>query len=238
VPDATDAVIEVVAQYLPIGIARAVVKSTLRRMGLPPERLEHDELAGFVSTLEQSLPMYIVDPERRGECVGKLRELLPHAQRSALPSPRPRAPAREKPRPSPAPPAAEPPAGGTVRVRTAADVVDACDLARETARRLGFSLLDQTKIATATSELARNILLYVGDGEVRVATLESPRAIQISAVDSGAGIPDVGLVMNASYRSRTGMGMGLKGARRLMSDLEIQSRVGAGTTIVATKVLP
>src|ERR1019366_8551031 len=72
--------------------------------------------------------------------------------------------------------------GGSVRVRSSHDVVQACDLARETARKLEFSLLDQTKIATAASELARNILLYAGDGEVRILKVESPRGLQITAI--------------------------------------------------------
>lgn len=91
-------------------------------------------------------------------------------------------------------------------------------------------------MATAASELARNILLYAGAGELRVGISETPsRGIQITAIDTGPGIPDVDRVMSSGYRSRTGMGMGLKGARRLMDELEIDSRVGVGTTIVARK---
>jgi serine/threonine-protein kinase RsbT len=249
-PEATHALIETLSRYFPSGIARAVVRSTLRRGGLPEEGLDEVDLDQFVSALEQTLPMYIVDPQRRGECIGSVRDLIPHSQRGPLPSPRPRSPLRDTPRPAPDPVLSGPgeprghatdgdrTPGGTVRVRSARDVVHACDLARETARGLGFSLLDQTKIATAASELARNIVLYVGDGELRVAALVAPRGIQITAADTGSGIADVALVMNAGYRSRTGMGMGLKGTKRLMDSLEIQSRVGVGTTVVARKLVP
>ncbi len=243
-PDATADVIGTLNQYFPAGIARAVLRSTLRRGGLPDEHLDESDLTSFVSALEQTLPMYIVDPERRGECIGKVRRLLPHSQRGPVSSPRPRVAPRESPRPAPAAPEpavstelAERLSGGVVRVRSARDVVQGCDLARETARRLGFSLLDQTKIATVASELARNILLYVGDGELRVTALEAPRGIQLVAIDTGAGIADVGLVMNSGYRSRTGMGLGLKGTKRLMDELEIDSRAGVGTTVVAKKLL-
>jgi serine/threonine-protein kinase RsbT len=127
-------------------------------------------------------------------------------------------------------------AGGVVRVRSASDVVDACDLARQVARSVGFNALDQTKIVTTASELARNIVLYAGDGEVRISTIEGPRrGVQIVAADSGPGIADIERVMSSGYRSRTGMGMGLKGAKRLMDQLEIESRPGAGTTVVARK---
>ncbi|HEY5147904.1 MAG TPA: anti-sigma regulatory factor [Polyangiaceae bacterium] len=248
-PDATETVIGMLAQYFPPAIARAVVRSTLRRGGFANDSLDVGDLPDFVSALEQTLPMYIVDLERRGECVERVRELLPHAQRGPAPSPRPRPTPRENGR-SPADRAPDSPrdpsdgaasserlVGGSVRVRSSHDVVQACDLARETARKLEFSLLDQTKIATAASELARNILLYAGDGEVRILKVESPRGLQITAIDSGPGIADIDLVMNGGYRSRTGMGMGLKGAKRLMGELEIRSRLGVGTTVVATKVL-
>jgi serine/threonine-protein kinase RsbT len=187
--------------------------------------------------------MYMVDPARRGECVRKMRRLLPIGSRVSPPpgSPRPPGP-RPTPRaPSPAPAAdvetgGGATAGGVVRVRTARDVLQACGIARELARQLGLSALDQTKVATATSELARNIVLYVGDGEVRIRAVQTPRpGVQIVAADSGPGIPDVRLVMSAAYRSRTGMGMGLQGTKRLMDDFEIDSRVGVGTTIVAKK---
>jgi len=249
-PDPTEDVLGTLGDYFPPAIARAVLRSTLRRGAVAGERIQEGELSDFVAELERTLPMYIVDPGRRGECIGRIRRLLPSERREAPPSPRPRPP-RETPRTPPAPlnavsgfegHATDGPSdragGGIVRIRTARDVVQACDLAREVARKLGFSLLDQTKIATAASELARNILLYVGDGEVRVSLVEAPkRGIRIAAVDSGAGIPDVDLVMNSGYRSRTGMGMGLKGTKRLMDDLAIESRAGAGTTVVATKLV-
>jgi serine/threonine-protein kinase RsbT len=245
-PDATEDVLGMLAAYFPPAIARAVLRSTLRRGGLADGRLEVVDLASFASTLEQTLTMYIVDPVRRGECVAKVRRLLPLAGMEPTPTPAPRSSPRQTPvrppaepeRRTPEPDAASGAPGGVVRVRQASDVVHACDLARATARGVGFTLLDQTKIATAASELARNILLYVGDGELRVTALESPRrGIQIAAVDSGAGIADVDLVMSGGYRSRTGMGLGLKGTKRLMDALEIDSRPGRGTTVVARKLL-
>jgi serine/threonine-protein kinase RsbT len=217
--DATGSVLEALCRYFPSEIARAIHASTLRRARLDPGPLPEDGLPDFVSALEQSLPMYIVDPARRSECIGALRRLMP-------------AYANDEP--------SEPsgPVSAMVRVRSAREVLQASDTARQTARRIGFSALDQTKIATAVSELARNILLYVGDGEVHVTVLTAPRrGIEIVAVDSGKGIADVSLVMDAGYQSRTGMGMGLKGTKRLMDHLEIATRPGAGTTVTARKFL-
>lgn len=214
--DATGSVLEALGRYFPAEIARAIHASTLRRARLESAALTNGALTSFVSALEQSLPMYIVDPARRGECLGAVRRLLPAsiAEEASVVT-------------------------TTVRIRSAREVLHASDTARQTARRIGFSALDQTKIATAVSELARNILLYVGDGEVTVSVVTAPRrGIQIVASDTGKGIDDVSLVMDADYRSRTGMGKGLKGTKRLMDQLEIATRPGAGTTVTARKFLP
>jgi serine/threonine-protein kinase RsbT len=230
-------------EYFPPNVARAVFRTALRNGSLN-EQAPEEHVQDIVAALEQTLPMYMVDPARRGECVRKMRRLLPTGSLASPPAPSPRPP---RPRSTPRGPWPAPSAdvetgdrgavgGGVVRVRTARDVLQACGIARELARQLGLSALDQTKVATATSELARNIVLYVGDGEVRIRAVQTPRpGVQIVAADSGPGIPDVLLVMNARYRSRTGMGMGLQGTKRLMDDFEIDSRVGVGTTIVAKK---
>lgn len=247
--DSTEPVLVRLGEYFPSAIARAVLKATLRRGKLPEDRLDEAALPQFIEALERTLPMYIVDAERRGQCVDKVRTLLTGDEPRPLSPPAPRPP-RDTPRRLQAAPwwppnpggSTDPPAdrmaGGTVRVRTARDVVEACELARQVARGVGFNPLDQTKIATAASELARNIMLYAGDGGVRVTALEPPkRGIQIVAADSGPGIADVERVMRSGYRSPTGMGMGLKGARRLMDTLDIDSRAGMGTTVVAMKHL-
>ncbi len=247
-PDSTEPVLSRLAEYFPSPIARAVLRATLRRGHLPEDRLDEVALPHFIAALERTLPMYIVDAERRGQCVDKVRGLVPSDGPRTPPSPAPRPPrdtprrtqvARSAPIPfveAPTEPHGDRNAGGVIRVRSASDVVDACDLARQVARAVGFNALDQTKIVTAASELARNIMLYAGDGEVRVTALDTPkRGIHIVAADAGPGIPDVERVMSHSYRSRTGMGMGLKGAKRLMDQLEIDSRPGVGTTVVAKK---
>jgi serine/threonine-protein kinase RsbT len=248
VPDSTEPVLSRLGEYFPSAIARAVLRATLRRGHLPEDRLDEGALPHFIHALERTLPMYIVDAERRGQCVDKVRSLVPGDGARTPPSPAPRPPrdtprrtqvARSSPIPfveAPTEPHGDRSAGGTVRVRSASDVVDACDLVRHVARAVGFNALDQTKIVTAASELARNIMLYAGDGELRVTVLDVPRrGVLIIASDAGRGIPDIERVMSNGYRSRTGMGMGLKGAKRLMDHLEIESRAGVGTTIVAKK---
>jgi serine/threonine-protein kinase RsbT len=119
-----------------------------------------------------------------------------------------------------------------VPVSCTADLQNVTEAARSRSREVGMSLLDQTKVMTASAELARNILQYAGSGEFRFTVLDAPRTgICIQATDSGPGIADVAKVMSPSYRSRTGMGIGLQGAKRLMDSFEIESSPGRGTVV-------
>ncbi|GAC1383599.1 MAG: anti-sigma regulatory factor [Herpetosiphon sp.] len=117
------------------------------------------------------------------------------------------------------------------------DIVSARMVAREMAIQIGFGAIDQARIATAISELARNIYLYAGRGTVTLkeASKGSKRGLEVTCEDQGPGIPDISLVMQDGYTSSKGMGMGLPGAKRLMDDFEINSKVGTGTKIVCRK---
>lgn len=118
-------------------------------------------------------------------------------------------------------------------------IVAARQLARNTARELGFSLVDQSRITTAVSELARNVVRYAtsGTGELRIRGSSSARGtgLEIVVSDSGPGIADVDEAMQVGFTSGAGLGMGLPGARRLMDELEIDSALGRGTTVTIRK---
>ena len=117
-----------------------------------------------------------------------------------------------------------------------ADIVAARQAARELAGRLGFSPTDLTLIATAVSEMARNIVRFAGTGEVVVELLDRPRrGVQVVARDAGPGIADVGLAMQDGYSTYHGLGMGLPGARRLMDEVAVVSEPGRGTTVTMTR---
>jgi anti-sigma regulatory factor (Ser/Thr protein kinase) len=124
-----------------------------------------------------------------------------------------------------------------VPVMTDADMVPARARGREVATQLGFSRTDGTLIATAISEVARNILVHAGTGEIVIEPLyeEERRGIRIAAKDSGPGIRDVEAALRIGYASKNGLGLGLPGARRLMDELEIVSKPGNGTTVTMTK---
>ena len=116
------------------------------------------------------------------------------------------------------------------------DIVRARGTGRDICRTLGFAEINQVKVATAISELARNIHQYAGKGRITLKVLGAPRpGIEIVANDEGPGISDTKLVLSGTYRSRTGMGKGLLGARRLMDYFELVSAPGKGTHVTLRK---
>jgi serine/threonine-protein kinase RsbT len=107
---------------------------------------------------------------------------------------------------------------------------------RVRATEAGLSLVDQTKLITAASELARNTLDYGKGGEARIETLAAPRkGVRIAFCDKGPGIPDVQLALKDGYTSGNGLGHGLGGARRLVDDFDIKTVVGEGTTVTIAR---
>jgi serine/threonine-protein kinase RsbT len=125
----------------------------------------------------------------------------------------------------------------TVPVQTESDIVKARQMTRQWAAELGFSLVDQTKIVTAASELARNTVIYGGGGTLCLQALnERPRAgLRLIFEDRGPGIPDIELALKDGYTTGTGLGLGLGGAKRLMNEFEIQSKPGSGTRVAVTR---
>jgi len=117
------------------------------------------------------------------------------------------------------------------------DLVTARQKGRALAQRLGFSNSNLTLIATAISELARNILLYAKTGEMTLGILEDHGrdGLVVVARDSGPGIADIGRAMQVGYSTSGSLGLGLPGVKRLMDEFEIVSRAGRGTTVTATK---
>lgn len=139
-----------------------------------------------------------------------------------------------------APDAGQASGAGAVAITSAADIVAARQRGRELAGQIGFSTSDLTVIATAISELARNILEYAGSGEILlgVAQKGARHGLQIVARDKGPGIPDVARALQDGYSTGKGLGLGLPGVRRLTDELEIESKTGRGTTVLVRKWLP
>jgi serine/threonine-protein kinase RsbT len=117
------------------------------------------------------------------------------------------------------------------------DVVRARQAVRQWAIEQGFSLVDQTKIVTAASELARNTVVHGAGGSVRLEAFNdgARRGLRMVFQDRGPGIPDVDLALKDGYTTGSGLGLGLGGARRLMNEFQISSLPGEGTTVTAVR---
>lgn len=124
-----------------------------------------------------------------------------------------------------------------INIQSDLDIVAARMAARDMAKTMGFGAIDQARIATAISELARNIYLYAGEGTVTVGEVQQGirKGLEVICEDQGPGIEDINLVMQDGYTTSKGMGMGMPGARRLMDDFEVISIVGHGTKITCRK---
>jgi serine/threonine-protein kinase RsbT len=127
-----------------------------------------------------------------------------------------------------------------VRIQSSADIVVARQQGRALAMQAGLTSGDLAIIATAISEVARNIVEYAKEGDVIFTHVQvaQRQGIEVIAADHGPGIADVALVMRDGYSSGKGLGIGLPGARRLMDEFEITSEVGKGTTVRMTKWVP
>lgn len=256
-----DAVREILAGYLGRAIAQGILRAALLRAGSSDASLDRDGVTeALVNELRWGLDLFLDDEARRRECIARLGELLPASgARSGLPLARAAvAPAGEPvhARPAMVAPAAAAPAGPASTATPAArpggeavrrievaivdenGIVDARTRARTLAASIGFSTIDQYKLATAVSELSRNIFRYAGKGKLSFGPVTSPRpGMFIIARDDGPGIPDVEHVLSDSYVSKTGLGRGLQGCRRIMDEFQIDSAPGRGTTVILMKFL-
>jgi serine/threonine-protein kinase RsbT len=122
-------------------------------------------------------------------------------------------------------------------VKSEDQVVHVRQLVRKWSAELGFGLVDQTKLVTAASELARNTLIHGGGGEVELQTLENGVRLGLRLVfsDRGKGITDIDLALRDGYTTGSGLGLGLGGSKRLVNEFEIQSQPGQGTRVTITR---
>lgn len=199
-------------QYLSPITATSVLVWVCSKLGLHAADLDTLQEGVLMAPLEQALSIYLTDPQKQQALADVRRVLVGRGQ------------------------PAEAAASATIPLVNEADVT----LARSTALRvaLGAGMVkpDAVKVSTVVSELARNILQYAGSGYVDLRVVESPRrAVEIVASDRGPGIPNVREILEGRYRSRTGMGVGLLGSRRLVDEFEVASEPGKGTTVTAMK---
>src|SRR5690242_19757421 len=126
---------------------------------------------------------------------------------------------------------------GEAALKSEQDIVMARQQVRKLCQELGFSLVDQTKMVTAASELARNALVYGGGGAMLWEKVQQTdrRGLKLLFADEGPGIPNVDLAMTDGWTSGNGLGMGLTGAKRLVNDFHLDTKVGGGTRVTITR---
>ena len=198
--------------------ARTLVESAMRRQRLNRDLLEqHGITPALREAVERGLSMYLGDARQRNLCRRALADLVemgPNAKGAAAPGPE------------------------RIPVRTERDVVLARSKARTMAAALGFNSTEQVKIVTAVSELSRNIFAYAGEGEILLRTPRNGlRGIEIVAKDHGPGISNLEEIFSGWFKSKSGMGLGLKGCKLLMTHFDVQSAPGQGTCVTMSKIL-
>ena len=196
--------------------ADSVLKSALSRVGRTQGDLDRDGIdEPVIAELDRCLAVFVGSDAERSDSLIKLRAITQMAGAGQLP------------------------ASVDIPILDETGVVDARTAARTFARDVGFGRVDQAKIATAVSELARNVYAYAKTGRVVLSSVERPRVgVKIVSTDSGPGIANVAEILSGGYRSRTGMGLGILGCKRLMDEFTIDSVVGRGTTISLVKYGP
>jgi serine/threonine-protein kinase RsbT len=207
--DVLGPVFEVLRRYVSAPTAHSIVNVARRRTGIADTKLTRDQLWEMLDAMERSLLFFLGDPIQVKSCRRALEALASASSGPAHPS------------------------SLLLAVRFEEDIARARTEAREFARGLGFSAIGQTRLMTAVSELARNIVQYAGEGRIELCPVSSPPGVEIVATDRGPGIPDVEEILSGNFRSQMGLGLGLKGVKKLAERFDIRTGPGQGTSVSA-----
>ncbi|AKT40420.1 anti-sigma regulatory factor [Chondromyces crocatus] len=207
----TDRIEGVLAQFLSPAVRKSVIDCGVRQARVDRDSMREADLRRLLVEVKRGVQLFVRDQVQLERCVSQLNELD-----YAAPAPR----------------------EILVDVRTEEDVLRARSAGRELCIEQMVSDVLLTKIVTAISELGRNIVRYAGSGEISVRSIMSPqRAIEICAKDQGPGITNLAEILSGKYRSRHGMGAGLRGTKALMDEFDIQTGPGKGTVVTVRKLL-
>jgi len=207
----TDAIVTGLSPWVSTITVQSVLSMVARRAGMRSGKLEESLDPKILEEIVRALSLYVRNSSDLENCRRVLRDVS-ERRRSAAPS------------------AVE------IPITCEQDIVVARTRVRDLARALGFQHTDQIKIATAVSELSRNIYSYAGSGVVSAAPARRERSgIVIRAVDRGPGIRDIDHVLSGNYSSKTGMGLGLRGCKQMMDTFQVVTGAGRGTHVTMEK---
>lgn len=208
-------IVQVLKEHLSEIIVQSIVKLSVMRTGVDLDALSDDDCRLLLQELSVGFRLYLESPAEQEVCEEKISAVL---KKSTGASP---GVGREE----------------IIPVNSEADIVIAREMGRRICGQIGFLMSGQVKVATAISELARNIVQYAGSGSItlRVIRRRDRQGIEIISKDNGPGISNLEEVLSGSYVSRHGMGKGLTGCRSLMDEFDIVTAPEAGTTITLRK---
>lgn len=196
----------VLARYVSLPTAHSIIKLARARTGTTERRLDHGQLRAMLDPIERNLRLFLSDV-RKAEACRKELDTVVRERRDAV--------------------ALRP---VLVAVHVEEDIVRARAEARTLAASMGFTPTGQTRLVTAVSELARNIVQYAGEGQIQITPTAAP-SIEVIARDRGPGISNLAQIFDGTYKSKLGMGMGLRGVKRLADQFDVQTAAGRGTTV-------
>ena len=214
--DLAEPLLALLTRYVSLPTAQSVLTLARRRAGMAFGGIDRAQLGELLGPLDRGLRLFLVDPKQAAECRRGL-ETLAGGPGGAAP--------------------AAPAEGLILEVSVEDDVARVRREARDFAATQGFSMVGQTRLTTAVSELARNIVQYAGAGQLEIR-VTSPPGLEIVARDRGPGIANLDQIMAGNYRSRLGMGLGLRGVKKLADRFDVQTGPGRGTIVTfAMKVV-
>jgi len=224
-PSRADEVRAVLTNYVSGMTAQSIVRAAIHQVGVPESTFERVGLdIEILNEMRRSIALYVADEAKKAACFERLTSLLP--PRSSL---RHLPPGRHA--------SHELSKAIDVIIQDENGIVDARTRARSFAADVGFRSTDQYKLATAVSELARNIFRYAEKGKISFGATSPRKGMFIIAKDDGPGILDVSKVLSETYRSTTGLGRGLQGCKKLMDEFNVETAPGRGTTVTLRKFL-
>ncbi len=197
-------------------LAKSILSLSVSRARVRIGQLRSGDDRALLGEMKQGLRLYVRDPGERQKCIDRLSLLFREE------SPNLATAKREI----------------VIEISEETHIVSARGAGRDLCQEIGFSGAVQIKVATAISELARNIVQYAGRGEIVITTLEGMRrGIEVVARDQGPGIAELDKVLSGQFNSKRGMGIGLRGTKKLMDEFDIKTEPGQGTEIRIKKLL-